>query len=83
VVNRKVYHLVLFKVFVHAVCVKALKACYNWIMLNTFDEEDLNRLYAALQLQIETYNGLSEWVDEIAAVRELQDRIGKILDSAV
>lgn len=47
------------------------------------NEEDLNRVYAALQLQIEAYDGLSEWVDEIVAVRELQERIGKILDNAV
>jgi len=45
-----------------------------------FDEIDLNRLYEALVTQIETYNGDPDWAEELVALVELRDRIGKILD---
>ena len=45
-----------------------------------FDEIDLNRLYEALVTQIETYNGDVDWSEELVALVELRDRIGKMLD---
>ena len=45
-----------------------------------FDEIDLNRLYEALVTQIETYNGDPDWKQEMVALVELKDRIGKMLD---
>lgn len=45
-----------------------------------FDEIDLNRLYEALVTQIETYNGDPDWKQEMVALVELRDRIGKMLD---
>jgi hypothetical protein len=45
-----------------------------------FDEIDLNRLYEALVTQIETYNGDADWSEELVALVELRDRIGKMLD---
>ncbi len=48
-----------------------------------FDEIDLNRLYEALVTQIETYNGDPDWKEELKALKELRDRIGKNLDGFV
>ena len=45
-----------------------------------FDEVDLNRLYEALVTEIETYNGDPDWKEELKALKELRDRIGKNLD---
>jgi hypothetical protein len=48
--------------------------------MDNFDEVDLNRIYEALVTQIETYNGDSDWKEELVALEELRDRIGKKLD---
>ena len=45
-----------------------------------FDADDLNRLDEALVTQIETYNGDPDWKEELKALKELRDRIGKNLD---
>ena len=50
------------------------------------DEVDLNRLYEALVTQIETYNCARAggphpmFNEELEALKELRDRIGKMLD---
>jgi hypothetical protein len=54
--------------------------------MDNFDEVDLNRLYEALVNQIETYRDgrfrcrSLAWGEELAALVELRDRIGKVLD---
>lgn len=45
-----------------------------------FDEEDLNRLYEALVNHIEEREGDPDWKEELPALEELRDRIGKQLD---
>ena len=40
-----------------------------------FDEIDLNRLYAALVTQIETYNGDPDWKEELVALKDLRARV--------
>lgn len=45
-----------------------------------FDEVDLNRLYEALVTQIETYGSDPDWKEELVALKELRDRVGKMLD---
>jgi len=45
-----------------------------------FDETDLNRLYEALVIQIETFEDDPDWEEELVALVELRDRIGKILN---
>lgn len=53
---------------------------------NTFDETDLNFLYAAVRHQIKTVNwnvsDEEDWV-QLKALKELEDRIARAIDGEV